>query len=140
MYKFNIEQKHAVRAQNEVKGNSGNVRECALSLQLTGQMRYGDNVRAEVKGDILDIQVKSSHSSLGKGQDMMAIVSRDAANRYAYVTKDFAVYMMTSAEYLDFANRFAFVDYDSKQNGGAYKMRLLPESKKMLRWLDERVG
>ena len=138
MKKINLQQ-YAKQAQETV-GNKGNKKECAFALYAVGIAKRGDNIPAEVKADVLDVQVKSSKSSLGKGDNMDAIIARDAAKRYAYVSEDYQAYLMSIEEYRAFTAKFAFVNYESKKNGGATKMRLLPESGKMLRWLEERVA
>lgn len=119
--------------------NDGNKAEYAFSMHMLGYARKLDNVPAYKAGDVLDYQVKSSHCSVCSGTNLQDHLQKDAANRYAYVCADGTVYIMTKVEYATFVSAFSSIERDSKKNGGKEKIRLKHESKKMLRWLEERV-
>ena len=64
----------------------------------------------------------------------------DGANRYAYVTKDFATaYIMDRNEYKEFVSEFGARTHESQKNGGGEKIRLLDESRRMLEWFGARA-
>jgi len=114
--------------------NSGNNKEYACGLYF-GIKATPNNKPATAGGDVLDIQVKSSHASICKGTDLNEHLALDGANRYAYITNDFLMYLMNKEMYKLFVEKFSYIDTDSKKNGGAKKIRLRNESEKMLEWL-----
>ena len=107
---------------------------------VTGKICKADNKPATVCGDCLGVQIKSARATICKGLDIAAHIARDAATGYAYVVADFSVaYLMSPAEWLEFATEFATVTTESVKNGGAIKTRLKSESKAMTAWLVARL-
>lgn len=49
-------------------------------------------------------------------------------------------YVMDMVEFAEFLDNFTYLDRESEQNGGGLKVKCYKESKRMLRWLNERVG
>jgi hypothetical protein len=120
--------------------NNGQHAEQVIRFTLTGEICKADNLRHDLGGDVLDIQVKSAKASVCKGYDLDAYLAVDGANRYAYVTKDFGTaYIMSRNEYKDFVNEFGTKTRESAKNGGGEKIRLLDESRRMLEWFGARA-
>lgn len=120
--------------------NNGQHAEQVIRFTLTGEICKADNLRHDLGGDVLDIQVKSAKASVCKGYDLDAYLAVDGANRYAYVTKDFGTaYIMSRNEYKDFVNEFGTKTRESTKNGGGEKIRLLDESRRMLEWFGKRA-
>lgn len=108
---------------------------------LTGVVCKADNKPATLCGDCLDIQIKSARATVCKGLDIAAHIASDAAKRYGYVVADFsAMYIMSPAEWLEFATEFGTPTTESKKNGGGVKIRLKSEGKAMTAWLVARLG
>ena len=119
--------------------NNGQHAEQVMRFTLTGEICKADNLRHDLGGDVLDIQVKSAKATVCKGFDIRKYLAVDGANRFAYVTKDFAkAYVMSKSEYIEFCEQFATRTHESQKNGGGEKLRLLDESKRMLDWFAER--
>ena len=120
--------------------NNGQHAEQVMRFTLTGEIAKADNVPHTEGGDVLDIQIKSAKATVCKGYDIEAYLALDGANRYAYVTSDFAkAYVMSKAEWIEFVNAFGTKTRESTKNGGAPKIQLLSESKRMLDWFAERA-
>lgn len=120
--------------------NNGQHAEQVMRFTLTGEICKADNLRHDLGGDVLDIQVKSAKASVCKGYDLDAYLAVDGASRYAYVTKDFeTAYIMNRNEYKSFVENFGTKTRESQKNGGGEKIRLLDESERMINWLKERV-
>lgn len=131
--------------------NFGNHVQQALDYTLTGQIRPHDHVPFHIDSDIpeLHISVKSSGFSLAsakvnfgntKEEKIEDYFARTASTHVAYVSKDMVAYIMDMVEFREFLNTFTYMDRESAKNGGGAKVKALSESKKMLRWLNERVG
>lgn len=154
MFKMNLEPVERVYA------NNGQHAEYAMRKNITGKAILADNLPATAGADVLDIQVKSFHATVCKGTDIRAHVEQDKAQRYAYVTKDFATaYIMSPAEYIDFVDTFGTLDHDSNgkrataghttlnghhggasgSNGGGVKIRLKRCEPAMIAWFEERM-
>jgi len=119
---------------------NGQHAEQAVRYTLTGSVGKADNTPYNKGADVLDIQVKSSHASICKGSDLAEHMSKDKAERYAYVEKTFSkAYIMSPSEYAEFVREFGYIDRESKKNGGATKIRLKSESTKMIEWLNARA-
>jgi hypothetical protein len=129
--------------------NAGDAREWAVCAD-NGMKRSKHDAMPYDKGsdfeaDDRHISVKSSgftlmSSSLCEGETtfdgIWNVYSRNtASNLWAYVTKDFTAYYMDKAEFEAFLRKFGRVERDSEKNGGAMKIRLRKESKKMLTYL-----
>ena len=120
--------------------NNGQHAEQVIRFTLTGEICKADNLRHDLGGDVLDIQVKSAKASVCRGRDLDAYLAVDGAHRYAYVTKDFATaYIMNRDEYKEFVHEFGYITRESTKNGGREKIQLLDESKRMREWFAERV-
>ena len=120
--------------------NNGQHAEQVMRFTLTGEIVKADNLPHTLGGDVLDIQIKSAKATVCKGFDIDAYLALDGANRYAYVTRDFATaYVMDRAEYAAFVKEFGSRTHESAKNGGGEKIRLLDESKRMLDYLAARV-
>lgn len=120
--------------------NNGQHAEQVMRFTLTGEIAKADNVPHTEGGDVLDIQIKSAKATVCKGYDIEAYLALDGANRYAYVTSDFATaYVMSRSEWIEFVNEFGTRTRESTKNGGAPKIQLLSESKRMLDWFAERA-
>lgn len=65
--------------------------------------------------------------------------SRVASNCFVYGTKDGRAYEMNLDEFKAFVYEFCGLEKESAKNGGALKIRCRAESKKMLKWFEERV-
>lgn len=117
--------------------NNGQEAERRFRFTLTGEDCKADNLPASAGCDIADISIKSARASLCKGCDIRAHLVEDKAERFAYVRADFTVaYIMTKSEYIAFALLFAKVCRESEKNGGAEKLRLGHETRKMIEWLE----
>ena len=120
--------------------NNGQEAERRFRFTLTGEDCKADNLPANEGCDVADISIKSARASLCKGCDIIAHLATDKAERFAYVTADFiSAYIMNKTEYIEFANEFAKPAKESSKNGGAMKLRLGHETRKMIEWLAERV-
>lgn len=127
MKKFKIEKISTLK-------NNGQACEQDLRYYFTGKIQRPDN-KAEA-ADILDIQIKSARATLCKGTNLESYVYNNEAERFAYVTADRTVYIMSKDEFYLFALEFATVTTDSAKNNGGQKMRLRYETPALLAWLD----
>ena len=119
--------------------NNGQHAEQVMRFTLTGEIAKADNKPHTLCGDVLDIQIKSAKATVCKGYDIEAYLALDGANRYAYVLADFSkAYVMNKDEYIEFVKAFSCKSRESSQHGGAPKLQLLSESKRMLAWFAER--
>lgn len=122
---------------NRVYANNGQHAEQVARFTLTGELVKADNKPFTAGGDIGDLQVKSARATVCKGTDIKAHIELDGANRYGYVMKDLSkMVIMSSEEWVEFVNEFATVTRESQKNGGAEKLRLSDETKKMREWLE----
>lgn len=64
--------------------------------------------------------------------------SKCHSNKWAYVTADYMLYEMDITEFRAFIYEFGYLAKESEKNGGYAKIRCKAESKKMIRWLEER--
>lgn len=120
--------------------NNGQRREVDFRYTMTGNFCRADNIPAYVKADCMDIQVKSYHSTICPGTDIVAHCMADAAKRYAYIDKaDNMAFIMTKEEYIDFAMTFSYETVDSRENGGEVKMRFLRKNRAIRQYLEARV-
>lgn len=120
--------------------NNGQHAEQVMRFTLTGEIVKADNKSHKLGGDVLDIQIKSQKATVCKGYDINAYLALDGANRFAYVTSDFATaYVMSKAEYIEFVKEFGCKTRESTKNGGGEKIQLLSESKRMLEWFGARA-
>lgn len=115
--------------------NNGQRKEQNLRFALTGKIEKADNIPFDVKADCLDIQIKSARATICKGTDIETALLHDKATRYAYITKDYTVYLMDKSEYIAFAKANGTVTNDSAKNGGGVKTRFKHESVALLKWL-----
>lgn len=120
--------------------NNGQHAEQVFRFTLTGEIVKADNLNHTLGGDCLNIQVKSARATVCRGTDLNAYLELDGADKYAYVTTDFAIaYIMNRTEYTEFVNEFGTVTTESKKNGGQTKIRLGHETFKLRQWLNERA-
>lgn len=116
--------------------NNGQHKEQVARFTLTGEIVKADNKPYYMGGDIGDLQVKSSKASICKGTDLRAHIANDGASRYGYVDDACKVmYILSKTEYIEFVEQFGYITKDSEKNGGAEKIRLKAESRKMIEWL-----
>ena len=131
--------------------NDGIYREQALAFTMTGEIRKHDKVPFHMGSDIpeYDMSVKSSGFTLASGRLNMGdtfdekladFFSRVHSNKFAYVTVNMVAYIMDKGEFEKFLRTFAYMDRDSKKNGGLTKIKCRKESKKMLDWFEGQVA
>jgi hypothetical protein len=119
--------------------NHGQNAEQSIRFHLTGEILKADNLRFDKGADVLNFQVKSAKASICKGTDLERYLDLDASDLYIYATRNGTAYVMEKAEYIAFVNAFGYITRESEKNGGAEKIRLRDESKKMLAWLEEKL-
>lgn len=133
--------------------NEGDKREWAVCAYY-GITRTTHDGKAYNKASDVDtgnkrISVKSSQCTLMSGslcrgcstfEGIWRRYRKQAHSEYtAYVTEDFYVYEMDMDEFSKFVHTFGRLGHESTSKGGELKMRVLKESKKMVKWLEERV-
>lgn len=120
--------------------NNGQHAEQTARYTLTGKIEKADNKPFTAGGDCGDIQIKSARATICHGTDIDAHLALDGANRYGYVSADFSVmYLMSADEYRAFAGTFGTVSRESNKNGGAVKIRFKSEGREMREWLQARA-
>lgn len=130
--------------------NAGQARQQDLIFALTGEVRKPDSVPFDMDSDIpeFSISVKSARFTLASANVLASTTfegqlnefsERVHSDKFAYVTKDYAVYIMDKVEFLAFCNEFCAWEQESEKNGGAYKVRCRNESKRMIKWLQARA-
>lgn len=120
--------------------NNGQHAEQVARYTLTGKIEKADNKPFTAGGDCGDIQIKSARATICHGTDIDAHLALDGANRYGYVSADFSVmYLMSADEYRAFAGTFGTVARESNKNGGTIKMRFKSEGREMREWLQARA-
>lgn len=118
--------------------NNGQRLEADFRYTMTGEFHKADNIPAYVCADCMDIQVKSYHSTICMGTDIVAHCMEDAAKRYAYIDKaDNVAFIMTKAEYIAFATAFHYETVDSRDGG--VKLRFIRKNRAIRRYLEARV-
>lgn len=132
-----------------ISHNAGINAEQSLRYFLHGYTTAHDSRRFDEASDIDNISVKSAHFTLVQGgllngSELEPMVddyfSRVHSTEFAYVARDFTVYMMNAKEFREFLMAFCTVERDSYKNGGKLKVRARSESKKMVEWLNERAS
>ena len=127
-----------------------NKQQC-LDQHLTGKHSKHDSVRWDRGSDIPEfhMSVKSAKFSLVaggqlRGETMSEMLddffARVASISFAYVTKDYKVYVMDAHEFREFLDTFGYFSYESQQNNGLRKIKAKSESKAMIEWLQARVA
>ena len=120
--------------------NNGQHAEQVVRFTLTGEIAKADNKAHNLEADCLNYQIKSARATVCKGTDLKTYLDTDAATAYIYVMADFkTAYVMSRNEYEKFVSIFGTVTRESTKNGGATKIRLSHETKKMLEWFSERA-
>jgi hypothetical protein len=119
--------------------NHGQNAEQSIRYALTGEILKADNLRFDKGADVLNFQIKSAKATICKGTDLEKYLDLDASTAYIYATKNGTAYIMEKAEYITFVKAFGYITRESEKNGGAEKIRLRDESKKMLAWLEEKL-
>lgn len=129
--------KITLKTIERVYKNNGQHAEQVFRYTMCGKVCKADNREG---ADYQDIQIKSSRATVCKGTDIARHIAQDIAQRYAYITSDFAsAYVMTKKEYYDFTSQFSTTTTESKKNGGAIKTRLKEENSKMIQYLEGRI-
>ena len=132
-----------------ISHNAGINAEQPLRYFLHGYTTAHDSRRFDEASDIDNISVKSAHFTLVQGgllngSELEPMVddyfSRVHSTEFAYVARDFTVYMMNAEEFREFLMTFGTVERDSYKNGGKLKVRARSESKRMVEWLNERAS
>lgn len=132
-----------------ISHNAGINAEQSLRYFLHGYTTAHDSRRFDEASDIDNISVKSAHFTLVQGgllngSELEPMVddyfSRVHSTEFAYVARDFTVYMMNAEEFREFLMTFCTVERDSYKNGGKLKVRARSESKRMMNWLNERAS
>lgn len=133
--------------------NAGDAREWALCNYFGCERSKHDNLSYDKASDLsidgMDISIKASaftlmSGNLCGGRDTFdgiweLFAEKVHSNYFAYITKDFTVYMMNLDEFKKFVYKFCGMEKESAKNGGATKIRCKKESKKMLAWLGNRA-
>lgn len=123
--------------------------EQSLRYFLHGYTTAHDSRRFDEASDIDNISVKSAHFTLVQGgllngSELEPMVddyfSRVHSTEFAYVARDFTMYMMNAKKFREFLMAFCTVERDSYKNGGKLKVRARSESKRMVEWLNERAS
>ena len=135
------------------KRNNGDAREENFDYMLNGKITGKDSLPFDVASDVTHMgvgySVKSDHftlvsARLVSGDNMADILdqyfARVHSTLWAYITRDYAAYVMDMAEFREFLETFATLERESQKNGGGVKVRCRAESRKMLDWLTERVA
>ncbi len=129
--------KIVLKAIERTYKNNGQHAEQVFRYTMCGMVCKADNREG---ADYQDIQIKSSRATVCKGIDLLQAIREDKAQRYAYVTSDFAsAFLMTKKEWFDFTSHFSTVTTESKKNGGAKKTRLKEENSKMIQYLEGKI-
>lgn len=132
-----------------ISHNAGINAEQSLRYFLHGYTTAHDSRRFDEASDIDNISVKSARFTLVQGgllngSELEPMVddyfSRVHSTEFAYVARDFTVYMMNAEEFREFLMTFCTVERDSYKNGGKLKVRARSESKRMVEWLNERAS
>lgn len=119
--------------------NHGQNAEQSVRFALTGEILRADNIPFDKAADVLNFQIKSARASICKGTDLEKYLDLDASTAYIYATKDGNAFVMNRREYTNFVNAFGTITNESEGNGGARKIRLGHETKKMLAWLQSKI-
>lgn len=136
-------------ANLNISHNAGINAEQSLRYFLHGYTTAHDSRRFDEASDIDNISVKSARFTLVQGgllngSELEPMVddyfSRVHSTEFAYVARDFTVYMMNAEEFREFLMTFGTVERDSYKNGGKLKVRARSESKRMVEWLNERAS
>lgn len=132
-----------------ISRNAGINAEQSLRFALHGYTTSHDSTAFDKGSDIDNISVKASHFTLVSGnllsgnnreQLIDEYFSRVHSSVFAYVARDFTVYMMNAQEFKAFLLEFTMLEHESRKNGGQLKVRARAESKRMREWLNERAG
>lgn len=116
--------------------NNGQEAERVFRFAMTGELAKADNIRHNLGTDCLTYQVKSARATVCRGTDLEVYLAEDKATEFAYVNEDFSkAYIMSKAEYIEFATKFGTVTTESAKNGGHRKIRLKAEGREMREWL-----
>ena len=117
----------------------GHHAEDRLSMTLLGVHKKPDNNKGGA--DVGIYQVKTFRGTLCHGTDLSAVLVEYAeAERFAFVDDERGIWFdMSKAEFMEFAEQFKVIDYDSNKNGRAPKLRLNREFKKQRAYLDRQA-
>ena len=131
--------------------NYGSAAQVNYDFQKTGKARKHDNVPFDKGSDIPEIKasLKSSAftlvaASLINGETMteqwIDYRKRVHSELFVYITKTGVAFEMNIIEFEEFVFTWCGMERESAKNGGGLKIRCKKESKKMIRWLEERAA
>lgn len=118
----------------------------------TGEIRAHDNVPFDKGSDIpeLNMSVKAgkftlASANLVKGEtveeQLEDFMGRVHSTSFAYICKsNYTAYVMDRNEFRLFVTTFCSMTRESEKNGGGMKVKCKGESKKMVKWFEERVA
>lgn len=145
--------KMLINERVSTKRNHGDRAEEDFDYMLNGTISGKDSLSYAVSSDVfhngVGISVKSSHftlmsAKLANSEDMAEQLdfyfSTVHSTLFAYVTKEYAAYMMNAVEFREFLELFCTMERESQKNGGGMKVRCRAESAKMVKWLEARVA
>ena len=129
--------------------NEGDAREWSVCAFMGVKRTIHDSKAYDKDSDVvagdMRVSVKASAFTLMAGSLCEGLTDFDSiwnlyaervhSNTFAYVTKDYTMYMMTLSEFKQFVYRFCKLERESDKNGGALKIRCRKESGKMVEWL-----
>lgn len=135
--------------EQTIKNNGYHMEQCA-TYTYTGEIRKPDHIAYYIDSDIPEyhLSVKSAKFTLAsaklvKGntveEQLAYYMERTASDKVLYVTKSYDGYEMNMVEFAEFVKEFCYITRDSEKNGGGLKVMAKSESKKMLKWLADRV-
>ena len=114
--------------------NNGQHLEQLYRYNVSGKMMKADNLKGN---DLGSVQIKSARASVCKGLDFESFILNDTALVYAYVVADGSkAYEMNKTEWIEFVSMFGTVITESNKNGGAVKIRLSTETKRIVAYLE----
>lgn len=149
MYKINISEYEV-----NTNKNRGTNKEWTLceyyGIHRTAHDSVAYNVGSDIEIDEMNISVKSSGATLMSGKLSEGCKTFEGiwrryrknvhSNTFVYVTNEFTAYFMNINEFSKFIHSFAYLDRESQKNGGQKKIKIRGESRKMVKWLEERVA
>ena len=133
--------------------NEGDAREWSVCAFMGVKRTIHDSKAYDRDSDVvagdMRVSVKSSAFTLMSGALCNGLDTFDSiwnlyaervhSNTFAYVTKDYTMYMMTLAEFKQFVYRFCKLERESEKNGGALKIRS-PSLTRILHPLSSNTG
>lgn len=109
--------------------NKGEQVEWRVGFELTGTPSPRNNKAGSTGGDVAGWQVKSPKASLNEGDKCDGYI-------FGFAEAEF-YYTMSSDEFSEFLEGFSYLDRDAKS--GKAKIRIKNDTKKMRRWLENKI-